>query len=54
MVQRPFIDGWGLSVDIFSPMLPLGIKELLTNVEKETISLRISNLEVEGAGVCGE
>ena len=40
----------GLSVDILSPMLPLGIKELLTNVEEKAISLWISNLEVEGCG----
>ena len=51
MVLRPFIDGWGLSVDILSPMVPPGIKELLTNVEKETVSLWISSLEVGGGGV---
>ena len=50
MVRRPFIDGWGLSVDILSPMLPPGIKELL----KETVSFWNSNVEVEGIGVCGE
>lgn len=38
----------GLSVDILSPMPPLGIKELLTNVEEEAISSWISHLEVEG------
>lgn len=45
----------GLSVDILSPMPPLGIKELLTNVEQEAISSWIDPALMEfhsSAGRC--
>ena len=36
----------GLSVDILSPMLPLGIKELLTNVEETHVPTLVGTMHI--------